>query len=298
VFPPSLLKTPRFVFTLRLTALLIALNACAPAISLGQTSASGQKEDEKGQQLVREVMENEIQAQLHDNSLWRYRKEKQEDGKPMKGFEIFETKEGDLERLVTVGGRQLSEKEARAEDHRLRKLISDPEEMGEKRRKEREDAARERSLLRIFPEAFQFRDAGAVGGLVRLTFTPRHDYHAWGHEAQMLHHMEGSILLDAKQKRLVEISGTLVSEVKFFGGMLGHLDKGGTFVVKQQDCGGGHWDLAMIDIQMNGKALLFKTVAVREKEIDTDYRPSPDVTLEQAYELLSKQSSFTVASSK
>ena len=40
-------------------------------------------------------------------------------------------------------------------------------------------------------------------------------------------------------------------------GWLGHLDKGGTLLVTQQDLGSGHWELTMLDVEMNGKALFF-----------------------------------------
>jgi hypothetical protein len=71
--------------------------------------------------------------------------------------------------------------------------------------------------------------------------------------------------VDANQKRLAEISGKLMSEVKSGGGVLGHLDRGGTFLVKQQDLGSGHWEITMLDVQMIGKALFFKTIDVAEK---------------------------------
>jgi hypothetical protein len=71
--------------------------------------------------------------------------------------------------------------------------------------------------------------------------------------------------------------------VRFFGGLLGHLDKGGTFLVRQQDMGSGHWELTSMDIEMNGKALFFKTIAVREKETDSNFRQILDgTTLQQA----------------
>jgi hypothetical protein len=80
--------------------------------------------------------------------------------------------------------------------------------------------------------------------------------------------------------------------VKFLGGLLGHLNKGGTFLVKQQDLGSGHWELTTMDVQMNGKALFFKTIAVREQETDTHFQQVPDdMTLQQALEVLQKDAS-------
>jgi hypothetical protein len=95
------------------------------------------------------------------------------------------------------------------------------------------------------------------------------------------------MLVDPLNHRLAEIQGKLVTKVKFWDGLLGHLDKGGTFVVKQKNVGGGHWEMTELNVQMDGKALFFKTIAVREKEIYSDFHPLPEqTTLKQAGPLL------------
>jgi len=55
-----------------------------------------------------------------------------------------------------------------------------------------------------------------------------------GREEQVLHAMKGSLWVDDNPNRLTEISGQLMDEVRFGGGFLGHLDKSGTFDVKQE----------------------------------------------------------------
>lgn len=85
-------------------------------------------------------------------------------------------------------------------------------------------------------------------------------------------------------------------EVKFAGGLLGHLDKGGTFNVKQSEIAPGVWDVTYMNIQMNGKALFFKTIAVREKDIRSDYRRvSSQLTLAQAADLLNRQTNMAAS---
>ena len=110
--------------------------------------------------------------------------------------------------------------------------------------------------------------------------------------------MEGTLVVDADQKRLVEIDGRLTSEVKFLGGLLGHLDKDGTFCVKQQNVGEGHWDLMFMSIQMSGKALFFKTITVLETKRVLNYRPLPrGATLQQAADFLIRDFDVHTASS-
>lgn len=108
--------------------------------------------------------------------------------------------------------------------------------------------------------------------------------------------MEGTMVVDAKAKRLVSINGRLTSEVKFWGGLLGHLDAGGTFHVEQRRVGAGHWDEILLDVRMDGKALFFKTIGVRQNETYSDYRQEPEnISLQEAAQQLEKDTSATAS---
>jgi len=239
--------------------------------------------------LARKVFDNEVQAQIHDQSLWCYRKLKEE-GDKEKLLAVCETKDGEIERILEVNGQELNPKQCQAEDQRIQKMLDDPDQMRQQRKKLEEDGKLERDLLKMFPEACRFQYAGMQGNLIKLEFTPNPNFRPSSRVAQVFHHMEGSLLVDGEQKRLAEIEGQLTSPVKFGWGLLGHLDKGGTFLVKQQDMGSGHWELTMLDVEMNGKALLFKTISVREKEIDTDFRQVPEgIRPQEAFELLRRE---------
>src|ERR1700719_1483255 len=109
-----------------LAALTVYLppNTAAP----GRPSAS-QATTQNVDALVRDVVHNEIAAQLGDTSLWCYREERQEDGKPNKTLEVCQTKDGELDRLVAVSGRELDTAQRRSEDERIPKLIGHPEQL-------------------------------------------------------------------------------------------------------------------------------------------------------------------------
>lgn len=242
--------------------------------------------------LARKVFENEVQAQINDQSLWSYRQLKEEQGKK-KVFAVCETNDGEIDRLLEVNGQELNPKQRQAEDQRIQKMLGDPEQMRQQQKKSAEDGKQERELLRMFPEAFRFQYAGMQGNLIKLTFSPNPDFRPSNRAAQVFHHMEGSLLVDGEQKRLAQIEGRLTSPVKFGWGLLGHLDKGGTFLVDQQDMGSGHWQLTTLDVEMDGKALFFKTIAVREKELNTDFQQVPEnIRPWQAFELLRQNPTF------
>jgi hypothetical protein len=288
-------KTPETVFnhfeprSLRAMIVVLFLTGSGCALTFAQNGAAQAGSDRDVMQLVNDVVYNEIQAELHDPSLWRYREEREEDG-TKKLLYVCETKTGEIDRLVTLNGEPLNAEQRAAEDSRIRRLVQHPEEMRQAEKKDEEDGKQERKLLRIFPQAFRFRYEGREGNLIKLEFVPNLDFHPSGHAAQVFHHMAGELIIDGKQKRLAEIDGRLISSVKFWGGLLGHLDAGGRFHVSQIDLGGGHWELSKLDVEMSGKALFFKTIAVREKELHTDFEPvSASTTLEQAVSLVDEE---------
>ncbi|MGH9689858.1 MAG: hypothetical protein ACRD4C_01920 [Candidatus Acidiferrales bacterium] len=241
--------------------------------------------------LAKEVVQRELNAQTDDRSLWRYQKVSQQEG-VTKLLEVVETRKGEIHRLLGINGKPLTAKQRQAEDNRIQNLLADPEQFQQKQKDLRQDAEQERRLLRMLPDAFFFEKYATKGNLVGLRFTPNPNFHPSSREAEVFHHMEGTMWVDPQQKRLAELNGRLTTEVKFWHGVLGHLDEGGTFSVKQTDVGMGHWEMSLLDVRMDGKALFFKTIAVREKEIYSHFEPLPEnTTLKNAVEILKMSAS-------
>jgi hypothetical protein len=107
---------------------------------------------------------------------------------------------------------------------------------------------------------------------------------------QVLMGMEGDLLIDARQDRIARIEGTLQKEVSFGWGILGHLDRGGHFLVEQGDVGNGNWELSHMALAITGKILVFKTISYKSDDVMSEFGPvSPDLTFAQGLELLRKQ---------
>jgi hypothetical protein len=128
----------------------------------------------------------------------------------------------------------------------------------------------------MLPDAFLFNYGKRGGDLIQLNFTPSRSFHPPTREAEVFHAMEGSVWVNGKQARVEEITGQLIHEVKFAGGLLGHLNKGGTFLVKQAEVAPGYWELTLLKVQMKGKALFFKTIGVHHDYSRSDFRQIPD----------------------
>jgi hypothetical protein len=113
---------------------------------------------------------------------------------------------------------------------------------------------------------------------------------------QVLTAMQGILLIDEQQKRIAKIDGTLTRDVGFGWGILGHLDRGGHFLVQQADVGEGHWELSRMDLSITGRALFFKSLRFKSSETYSNFRPAPpDLTFAQGVELLKKHEAELIA---
>jgi hypothetical protein len=241
-------------------------------------------------ELARKVVTNELKIQDEDHGHWMYRLEKEESGK-QQVREILETNSGSLSRLLSTGGHPLDDKQQQKENQRMQRLVSHPDEqrkLQEASRKKVEQGAR---LFTILPDVFVFSYAGRQGDVVTLTFKPNPNFPPPTLEARVFHSMLGEMTVDTKQERLVALNGHLMETVKFGGGLLGHLDKGGKFEVRQEQVAPGHWEMIVLCVDMKGKALLFKTISVQETENHSDFHRVPDdLTLAEAAGMLNGQS--------
>jgi hypothetical protein len=268
---------------------LFAVSATPRAKQSIATASSTNKSATNLSALVRDILQDELRAQADDHSLWCYRKLTDKDGKQQL-FAACQTNALEIDRLMAVDGKPLTEQQWKQENQRIERLLNNRSQLKKEKLQQREDGEQATHMLKMVPDAFLFQQESSEGNRITLHFTPNPAFRASGASESVFHHMEGTLTLDVKQKRLVEISGRLNSEVKFAGGLLGHLDKGGTFYVKQQEVGPGCWEMTRMDVQMNGKALFFKTISVRTKEINTDFHAVPPAASIQQVAALTNES--------
>lgn len=246
------------------------------------------------EQLVGETINNEIQRQIHDHTHWCYRKSTQGYGRSeLRG--VCQTASGDIDRLLAVDEHALSPELQRKEDERIQNLVADSNELRKEQDKRSEDAAKGRKMLQSLHRAFRYEYLGRDGDIVELKFIPNAHFEPTSRQEEILRHMQGTIWIDCQQKRLVRMEGQVVSEVKFAGGLLGRLESGGTFSFREGEVSPGQWEMITLNIRMQGKALLFKTIAVQEDRAFSDYRQvDADITPEQAADLLQRDATAFV----
>lgn len=237
-------------------------------------------------EIVQEMVQNELKAENDDFTHWRFRKSDTVSG-VTKTWDVIQTRSGEIQRLIAIDGHPLTEEEQAAEQARLQSFLENAQAQQQRKKSASSDFKQEQSLMKMLPNALTYQYVGEEDGLIHLTFTPNPNFRASTREAQVFHHMSGDLWINKSNMRLADLRGRLTSRVEFGWGLLGHLDEGGTFNVKQEEVAKDHWDITLLQTDITGKILFFKTIAVHEKLVESDYQRVPDdLTLREAAALL------------
>jgi hypothetical protein len=250
-------------------------------------------------EFVRRTVWNEVKAS-QDDSVHHMFLSRKETGHGSQTKLYCETKDAMAGIAVAYDDKPLTRDQQLAEEARLDQLMKDPEELKKKREREKEDAERVGRIVRAMPDAFLFdydgTEAGTAGvgkagdELVRLKFRPNPKYDPPTRTEQVLEGMQGYMLIDGGKSRIAKIDGTLFKDVGFGWGILGHLDKGGHFLVEQGDVGDGWWDIKKMSLTFTGKILFFKRIDIKSTEVLSEFRPVPHgLSFAQGVDLLKKQ---------
>jgi len=273
----------------------------ASVLWLSQIAAAAQLPSTPPAELVRKTVQNEVRASQQDPVPHMFVSRKETRGGSQTKL-YCETKDAMAGMAIAYDDNPLTPEQRQVEDTRLRDLANSPEELRKKRQREKEDAERVSRIVKAMPDAFLYEydstEAGKPGlgkvgtELVRLKFRPNPKYEPPTHTEQVLAGMQGTLLIDPTSDRIARIDGTLLKEVGFGWGILGHLDKGGRFLVEQADVGDGTWDIQRMTLSFTGKILFFKKIDIKSTETFTDFHPVPrGLSFAQGVEMLKKQES-------
>ena len=278
--------------TVRIDTLLNAKSLCRLSIALGlvfSLSIAVPAEDEISPMSAAELMGQVVANELNDRTQqrkWMYTIAKRE-GKQTLTEEQVETRNGPLYRLRAINGIPLDPDQRQQDNARLDRLLNDPGQQLKNKRGYDEDEQKLEKLMRLMLGAFFFHYDGVEGNLVRIKFRPNPNYNPPTYEARVAHGMAGTILIDAQQKRLARLSGQLINRVEFGYGVLGHIDDGGTIEIGRIQVGSSEWKTALINVQLSGRLIFFKTIDKQEYQTRSDFRAvSSDLSLLEASQIL------------
>jgi hypothetical protein len=250
-------------------------------------------------ELVRKAVENEIKAGDDENAHFLFRSTKTTPKGSVTRIYV-QTKEATAGLVIAYNGKPLLPEQRREEEARVQRFLNDPQELKKKHAQEREDTERSLRIMRAMPDAFFFEYAGEEQGsegigragdtLIKLTFRPNPRYQAPSHVEEVLTGMQGYVLVDPIDYRIASIEGTLFKSVGFGWGILGRLDRGGRFVVHQEDVGDHYWEASSMNLSFTGKILLVKSFSFVSAETITGFKRVPsDLTFAQGLQLLKKE---------
>lgn len=274
---------------------------------LGTASAAQPNPPVDPQALVRKTVANELHnSDSAHNYIFKSRKQTAR-GSQTRLY--VQTKDAMVGLLIANDDRPLTPEQRKNEEARNQRLVDDPNALKHKQKQEKENQERVTRIMKALPQAFQYEYDGATTGreglgkpgdeLVRLKFRPNPAYSPPSRTEQVLAGMQGVILIDAVKDRIARIDGTLFKDVSFGWGILGHLDKGGHFLVEQGDLGSNSWAIARMSLSFTGRILLFKSLNIKSDEVYSDFHPVPaNLTFAQGLELLKKQETMLAENRK
>jgi hypothetical protein len=247
-------------------------------------SASSQPEDARA--FVRSVVANELAADASDHSLWMYRDDNKVPGTHTVKL-VIETSQGDLSRTVERDGQPLTPQAQQEDEQAMDAFIHDAKLRQKQKRRHEQDAEKANALTKLLPDAFLWTFTNRNSDETTLHFEPDPQFHPPTREARVFAAMAGVMVVNVRQKRIQELKGMLTRDVNFGYGLLGKLQKGGTFEIERQPIAPGVWNITATHIHIQGHALIFKSIGEQQDEVTSHYRPTPEsLSLDAAAQML------------
>jgi hypothetical protein len=195
---------------------------------------------------------------------------------------VVETDDGPLRRLILVDGRPLDAAASRAEDRHVEDIVAHPDAFRKANEARKNDELRSSEILHFLPTAFILTYAGNVNGCTRFDFRPNPAFQPSGIEQRVIHAMEGTVTLKEPENRLCTLEARVAHPVEFGFGLLGRVNQGGSFYIERQLVTATLWKTVRIDVHIDGRLLLMKTITRDQETIRTHVKQIPHLSLAQA----------------
>jgi hypothetical protein len=227
-------------------------------------------------QVVTAMVRNEKQARQH-RTFFRYTSVERSErtGGHLWKENVVETPDGLLRRLVAEDGKPLTPNRTAEEDRHIAALVADPDALRDADADRRADEARLEKILDILPKVFLFNADGRQDDCVRIAFRPNPAFTPSSYDERIVHALAGTILVRMPAERLCGIEGQLIDRVSFGWGILGHLEKDSRFRVTRTPVTATDWKSTRIEVHVDGKILLFKSISHDQDARHSSAEPLP-----------------------
>lgn len=257
----------------------VAVLLCGTSAALCQAPDSGALDT------VRAAVAAELQASRTDKSNWIYNEHNTTPDKNAV-YKTVETPQGSLKRLVDLNGHKLSGDAQQRETDRILAYVHDTAAQARERKAAAHDDAQATEMLKMLPEAFIWTRVSQNTEAETLNYRPNPAFQPPDMQSRVMSTMSGEMVIDRGGHRIRTLKGALTGDVRIGFGILGKLDRGGTFQVERRELAPGIWQITETRVHIGGHALLFHTIGQQEDDIKTDWQPSTAKTLEEAAHVL------------
>jgi hypothetical protein len=202
---------------------------------------------------------------------------------------VVETSAGKVRRLMAEDGQPLTAEQAATEKAKLDGIAADPEGFRKRSQAVKDDEQHAKDMFGLLAKAFVFEGMRQDGEFIRIEFKPDPSYDPQSMEERVLHGMVGTVWIDPKSSRLHRLEGRLPADVSIGFGLIATVKAGSNFSTQREPVPGNEWKTALMDTDINGRAIFFKSIGKKEHAEHTDFAQVPmDVTVAQAVAMLEK----------
>ena len=239
--------------------------------------------------LMQQMIANENLAEQHrDRYLYLSKERSERTGGHLWTERVAETDAGKVRMLIAEDGQPLTGDRQSAERARLADIAAHPDAFAKREQALRNDERHAKQLLELLPKAFLFDAPVMDGPYTRIGYRPNPAYTPQSYEERVIHAMTGTVLIDPAI-RLHKVEGRLQDDVVIGFGLLATIKAGSNFSTTRERVAGSEWKTAVLDTDINGRAIFFKAIGKKEHAEHSDFKVLPkDITVPQAVDLLQK----------
>jgi hypothetical protein len=254
-----------------------------PALALLLASARAQTP----QQIIRQIVDTERAVNQSDHSQWVLLDHSTKPKEQVLQW-IGTTPQGNVYRVLVKDRRQQSEPEQQAG---IQKFLGDTRAQKKQVAAKAHELKQINTILGLLPDGFIWTVVKTTPDETTLHFVPNPSFKPPTREAHVLTAATGDLVADNHQHRIRRANGHLMHDVTFGGGFLGRIKQGGSFAIEQKQVAPSLWQLTMLRVHLDGKALLFKSLNFQEDDDRSLFTKQPDnSTLDQAAQAVMQQS--------
>jgi hypothetical protein len=188
---------------------------------------------------------------------------------------VVETNEGRMRRLLAVDGKPLTGSAENSELNRIANVVNHPDDFRREGIALKEDETRLANVIKQVPKLYVFKLNGLHGECSEVAFEPNPQFQEQTFQDRILHAMSGVLYIHQGNNRLCGLDAHLNHTVEFGFGLLGKVNAQSSFSVRRQQIVPGQWKNVKINVHVDGRILLLKSVARDEDATHDEFKVVP-----------------------